>query len=231
MPAIASVAFLQRLNPAHVPGLVLSRLPLVTYFPPPHPNKQVEEESLVKSYYAKKIQETCGRDSADEDLRRSDKVQVRTHSPCFSRKHTEMVSGSIRLSSFALPNWRPPKCYPLNKEDDSGLACHSHRRLPIERVVLHAGDGCCVLPAFLPVEQRTGTRPHNSHVSEAERTSWFAICWAGGEGKITAAKRLAASSFPRNALRSTRNLLRNPRVYHGPEGERVVKRKLISLVG
>ncbi|CAM9948036.1 unnamed protein product [Ascophyllum nodosum] len=36
----------------------------------------VEEESLVKSYYAKKIQETCGRDSADEDLRRSDKVQA-----------------------------------------------------------------------------------------------------------------------------------------------------------
>eukprot|EP00904_Undaria_pinnatifida_P004260 jgi/Undpi1/13835/HiC_scaffold_9.g03486.m1 len=38
--------------------------------------EQVEEESLVKSYYAKKIQETCGRDSADEDLRRSDKVQA-----------------------------------------------------------------------------------------------------------------------------------------------------------
>lgn len=37
---------------------------------------EVEEEWLVKSYYAKKIQETCGRDSADEDLRRSDKVQV-----------------------------------------------------------------------------------------------------------------------------------------------------------
>ncbi|CAM9791867.1 unnamed protein product [Pylaiella littoralis] len=36
----------------------------------------VEEECLVKSYYAKKIQETCGRDSADEDLRRSDKVQA-----------------------------------------------------------------------------------------------------------------------------------------------------------
>ncbi|CAN0431624.1 unnamed protein product, partial [Laminaria digitata] len=36
----------------------------------------VEEETLVKSYYAKKIQETCGRDSADEDLRRSDKVQA-----------------------------------------------------------------------------------------------------------------------------------------------------------
>lgn len=38
---------------------------------------EVEEESLVKSFYAKKIQETCGRDSTDEDLRRSDKVQVR----------------------------------------------------------------------------------------------------------------------------------------------------------
>eukprot|EP00752_Nemacystus_decipiens_P003022 g2802.t1 len=36
----------------------------------------VEEESLVKSFYAKKIQETCGRDSADEDLRRSEKVQA-----------------------------------------------------------------------------------------------------------------------------------------------------------
>ncbi|CAM9431375.1 unnamed protein product [Ectocarpus sp. 8 AP-2014] len=36
----------------------------------------VEEECLVKNYYAKKIQETCGRDSADEDLRRSDKVQA-----------------------------------------------------------------------------------------------------------------------------------------------------------
>lgn len=39
---------------------------------------KVEEESLVKSFYAKKIQETCGRDSLDEDLRRSDKVQVRS---------------------------------------------------------------------------------------------------------------------------------------------------------
>lgn len=34
---------------------------------------------MVKSFYAKKIQETCGRDSADEDLRRSEKVQVRRH--------------------------------------------------------------------------------------------------------------------------------------------------------
>ena len=32
----------------------------------------------MKSFYAKKIQETCGRDSTDEDLRRSDKVQVCT---------------------------------------------------------------------------------------------------------------------------------------------------------
>lgn len=44
---------------------------------------QVEEESLVKSFYARKIQETCGRDSTDEDLRRSDKVQVRCSDSTF----------------------------------------------------------------------------------------------------------------------------------------------------
>lgn len=38
---------------------------------------QVEEEGLIKSFYAKKIQETCGRHSAHQDLRRSEKVQVR----------------------------------------------------------------------------------------------------------------------------------------------------------
>jgi len=52
---------------------------------------KVEEECLVKSFYAKKIQETCGRDSADEDLRRSDKVQVRRHNIGFTQRGEDGV--------------------------------------------------------------------------------------------------------------------------------------------
>ncbi|CAM9772746.1 unnamed protein product [Choristocarpus tenellus] len=40
------------------------------------PLLSVEEEGLIKQFYERKIQETCGRNAKEKDLRRSDKVQV-----------------------------------------------------------------------------------------------------------------------------------------------------------